>query len=66
MGYEGMKADGIEKIDEDGTVTFTEQAVMLLREILKIDRKRMHLDEAEKMSEELIESYNRLAKEEIK
>ncbi|MEM2896646.1 MAG: hypothetical protein QXG01_03585, partial [Candidatus Bathyarchaeia archaeon] len=66
MNYEGMKADGIEKIDDDGTVTFTEQAIRLLKEILGIDRKRMRLDEAEKMAEELIESYSRLAKEEMK
>lgn len=59
----GMRLDGIEKIEEDGTVFFTDQAIKLLREILHIDREKMRISETEEMAKELISAYKKLEKD---
>lgn len=60
INEEGMKMDGIERVENDGTVIFTEQAIRLLREILHLNWERMKLSEAGEMARELISAYKKL------
>lgn len=63
INEEGMRMDGIERVENDGTVIFTEQAIRLLREILHLDWERMKLSEAEEMARELVSAYKKLEKD---
>ncbi len=56
----GMQADGIEKVDNTGTVYFTEKTCELLSEYLNINRKFVKLDELMDMTKELITGYKSL------
>ncbi|OGD45886.1 hypothetical protein A3K70_00350 [Candidatus Bathyarchaeota archaeon RBG_16_48_13] len=55
----GMKMDGIEKIEDDGTIVFTEPTIRLMKDFLGISWNRMRISEAEKMAQELIAAYKR-------
>ena len=56
----GLKTDGIERVEEDGTVVFTEEAVNMMRDILHIEWTRVKPDEAEEMAYDLIKAYKNL------
>ena len=56
----GMKADGIERVDNQGTVYFTTNTRELLEEFLGISRKYVKLDELMDMTKELRIGYMRL------
>jgi len=49
--------DGVERIENDGTVVFTEKSAEIMREMLGYDCKILKLDECEKRAEELIKLY---------
>ena len=60
MGEMGMKWTGIEKIEPDGTVIFTEEAVSFLENVLGIYREKMSVSEIEEMAKELVLAYKAL------
>ena len=60
MQEEGLKTDGIERVEDDGTVVFTEEAVNMMREILGLEWPKVKPDEAEEMALDLIKAYKKL------
>lgn len=65
INNQGMKMDGVEKIDLDGSVIFTEREHYWLQEGLGLRWKKMKLEDALPMAEELRSAYQRLYKEEM-
>jgi hypothetical protein len=53
INEEGQRYDGIDKIDDDGTVTYAEKSVAIMRDMLGWDCPRMKLEECEEHSREL-------------
>ncbi|UCH20024.1 MAG: hypothetical protein JSU83_15840 [Deltaproteobacteria bacterium] len=53
INEEGQRYDGIDRIDQDGTVHYTEKSVAIMKEMLDYDCKLMKLEETEAQSEEL-------------
>jgi len=66
INEEGLKYDGIEKIEEDGTVVCTENAVDLMKKIFGYDCRKIRLEENEKKAAELGFLYQRYAGEKQK
>ncbi|MBW2145773.1 MAG: KR domain-containing protein [Deltaproteobacteria bacterium] len=64
MNEAGMRMTGVERIEEDGTVVFTERERYWLREGMGLSWARMPLEDARPMSGELERAYKRLKKEE--
>ena len=60
MNSVGMRFDGIQHIEDDGTVEFTEPAAEFLRQALGLEWTKMKLSQAEDMARDLAEAYNRL------
>jgi len=60
----GMKMTGVERIEENGTVTFTDRERYWIQEGMGLSWTEMHLEDALEMSEELRMAYQRLYKEE--
>jgi len=58
----GMKLDGLESVDQDGTVHFTEKECYWLENGLGLNWKTMRLEETEKMWPELDAAYKRMKK----
>jgi hypothetical protein len=56
----GQRADGIERIEDDGTVLFTDKAVEILKEILDYELAPLHFDECDERAEELIARFKSL------
>ena len=56
----GMKADGIERIENDGTVVFTEPTVRLMEDVLHMNWPKMRVDQAEEMAKDFKLAYKRL------
>jgi|SRR5579883_1085617 hypothetical protein len=57
----GQMLDGIEKIEDDGTVYFTEKNMAILKETLGYECRRMPLSEVEYWAQELHAKYLALA-----
>ncbi len=57
----GQKLEGIERIDKDGTVYFTEANMAILKEVLGYECRRMPLAEVEGWARELRAKYLELA-----
>jgi hypothetical protein len=57
INEEGLKYDGIEKIENDGTVLFTEKAVGIMKELLGYDCERLKLVECEENARRLKSLY---------
>jgi hypothetical protein len=53
----GQKLDGVEKIEQDGTVYFTEKNMLILKETLGYECRRMPLLEVEERAKELRTKY---------
>lgn len=53
----GQRLDGIERIESDGTVYFTEQNMSILKETLGYECRRMPLSEGEERAKELHARY---------
>jgi len=62
INEEGQRYDGIEKIDQDGTVHFTGNAVTIMREMLGYDCKVMKLEETEDRTRELDAKFQEFSK----
>lgn len=60
MNEEAQKQEGIEKIRNDGTVVFTDEAVRVMDEIMNWDLKQFNVTECEKVAEELSFAYREL------
>ena len=60
INEEGAKADGIERIEDDGTVVFSSDAANIMREVLGYDCRPMRPHESEERAKELSSAYNRL------
>ena len=61
INEDGMKYDGIERFEDDGTVVFTKETSKLMEDLLGIKWEKMRVSEVEKMTQELISAYKRLA-----
>ncbi len=61
INQEGQRFDGIEKIESDGTVYFTERNMAILKETLGYECRRMLLSEVEERAKELQARYLALA-----
>jgi hypothetical protein len=57
----GLHLDGIEKIENDGTVYFTEQNMTILKSLLGYECKQMRLSEVEDWAKELQAKYAEVA-----
>jgi hypothetical protein len=53
INEEGQRYDGIDRIDQDGAVHYTEKSVAIMKEIVGYDCKVMKLEETEEQSREL-------------
>lgn len=53
MNEEAQKFDGIESIEEDGTVTFTDKSTKIMKESLDYDCEQMEVTESEDRAKEL-------------
>lgn len=62
VNEECQKFDGIEKIDQDGTVHFMEREMSILRQMLGYECKQMPLAETEDRARELLAKYAQFAK----
>jgi len=61
INEEAQKYDGIERIDDDGSVVLTEKAHRIMREMLQYERKRFSISESEAASKELATLYSSFA-----
>ena len=57
INWAGLQVGGIERIDDDGTVHCTEQAVLCMREELGSDARSFQLEEAGERAQELLERF---------
>jgi hypothetical protein len=55
---EQQKAEGIERIENDGTVVFTDEMVTTMRGTFNYDHEKMRPEESEEMSKELVNAIN--------
>ena len=58
---EGQRADGVDSIEDDGTVVFTDLAVEILREVMGYSLAPLKFDDCDERAEELITSFRALA-----
>jgi hypothetical protein len=61
INEQAQRGDGIECIEEDGTVVFTQRAVRIMREVLDVDLKPLHFGDLDARSDELIARFRALA-----
>ena len=66
MNEESGRLDGIERIEEDGTVVFTDYAVEIMREILKFDCPTFKPEDSYDLALEMMRKYKELAEKYIK
>jgi hypothetical protein len=52
-----QRGDGIEKVEDDGTVVYTENAVHVLKEVLDYDLAPLRFDECDERARELIARF---------
>jgi hypothetical protein len=62
INEEGQRFDGIERIEKDGTVRFTQNSAGIMREMIGYDCDAMKLDETEERSRELGIKFKEFAK----
>jgi hypothetical protein len=60
----GQRGDGIERIEADGTVIYTDKAVRIMKEVLDYDLSPLGFDECDERAAELVARFQTLAKEE--
>jgi hypothetical protein len=61
INREGQRLEGIERIEDDGTVVFTENANGIMKSLLGYDCPRMALDECDQRAKELSTLYKKFA-----
>lgn len=57
----GQRGDGIERIEDDGTVVYTDKAVQIMKEVLGYDLAPLEFDECDERAEELVAMFKALA-----
>ena len=57
----GSRLDGVERIEDDGTLVLTEKACHIVKEALDLDLKTVRIDNCEKMASELLSRFEELA-----
>ncbi len=57
----GQRADGIERIEEDGTVVYTEKAMRIMKEVLDYDLEPLKFDECDERAAELIGRFKAMS-----
>lgn len=57
----GQKCDGIERIEDNGTVVFTEKSTNIMKRILNYDHEKMKIGELEELANELTSKMSFLA-----
>ena len=62
INEEAQKYDGIEKIEDDGTVVFTDEAYNTFKDLLGYDCKKMKVEEIEEREKELDKLYKVFAR----
>lgn len=62
INVEGQILDGVQKIDEDGTVYFTDREMAIVKSIFGYECLRMPIHECEYWAKELKEKYTKFAK----
>lgn len=63
INEEAQKFDGIEMIENDGTVVYTDKSVKIMKEMLGYDCKPLRIDESEARAKQLRSLYLDFAKE---
>nr|MDO8099455.1 hypothetical protein [Candidatus Njordarchaeota archaeon] len=61
INEEAQKFDGIQEIEDDGTVVFTEKSVRIMREMLNYECEELRVKESEKRAMELKALYKSFA-----
>lgn len=61
INEEAQKYDGIERIEDDGTVVLTEKAHQIMKDMLHYDHERFSIKESEARAHELRELYRQFA-----
>lgn len=56
----GQRADGVERIEDDGTVVYTDKAVQIIREVLDYDLAPLRFDECDERAADLIARFRAL------
>jgi hypothetical protein len=62
INVDAQKKDGVERIRDDGTIVFTDQAYRLMKKLMGYDCKTLKLDECESRYKELLAKYAELKK----
>ncbi len=65
INEEAQRYDGVERIEDDGTVVFTDQATSIMKEMLGFDCKQFTPAESEGRARELIALYRQLEKKHL-
>jgi hypothetical protein len=58
-----QRGDGIEGVEEDGTVIYTDEAVKIIKEVLDYDLRPLKFDELDQRAEELIQCFRALTQQ---
>jgi hypothetical protein len=56
----GQRADGVERIEEDGTVVYTNKAAQIIREVLGYELTSLRFDQCDEQAAELIGRFQAL------
>jgi len=62
INVDAQKKDGVEKIEADGTIVFTDEAYSLMKTVMGYDCKRLKIEECETRYKELLAKYAELKK----
>jgi len=60
LNEQGQELDGVEGIQEDGTVLYTKKTIKIMKEVLNYECKELKIEESENRATELKSLYNRL------
>jgi len=58
-----QRGDGIERIEDDGTVIYTDKAIQIMKQVLDYDLTPLKFDECDERAEELVARLKALANE---
>ena len=58
-----QRGDGIERIEDDGTVVYTDKAVQIMKQVLDYDLAPLKFDDCDERAEELVARFRALANE---
>ena len=65
INEEAQSYDGVERIEDDGTVVFTDHATRIMKEMLGFDCKKFTPAESEDRAHEMIALYRQLEKKHL-